>query len=225
MDLHPLAAVGGHALHAQQRVHAGGVEELQAGQVQSQQGAGWQRKLLAGVSAVVGGGQVELTADFQAYAAGFVVAGQVQDGGAVAPERTGPSQAGRAAGPGGRGSERTSQHRGRCRTWRELRAGTGAGRRRGTPRAGRSADVPLTAPGLRLTRLPEGRASAVIDARVEDALVLAETALTTAQRALDQAVVAERAASLSTQLAREALQAAQAAHDLAQQADPANEPR
>lgn len=54
--------------------------------------------------------------------------------------------------------------------------------------------------------------------------MLAETALTAAQRALDQAVIAERAAGLSTRLAREALRAAQAAHDLARRAQPAEEP-
>lgn len=54
------------------------------------------------------------------------------------------------------------------------------------------------------------------DPRADDALVLAETALTAAHVALEQSQVAEAAAVRSVELARHALSAAQAAHDQAQ---------
>jgi hypothetical protein len=60
-----------------------------------------------------------------------------------------------------------------------------------------------------------GTAPTVTDPRLEDALILAETALSAAKSALEQAEVAERAADLSVGLAREALRAAHAAHVLA----------
>lgn len=52
----------------------------------------------------------------------------------------------------------------------------------------------------------------MIDPRVEDALVLAETALTAACAALEQSRIAETAALRSVDLARKALSVAQAAH-------------
>lgn len=72
--------------------------------------------------------------------------------------------------------------------------------------------------GRGLTGLGEGTAPGVIDARIEDALVLAETALTAAHAAVEQSDVAEKTAVQSTYLAQEALRAAQAAYHLAQQA-------
>jgi hypothetical protein len=56
------------------------------------------------------------------------------------------------------------------------------------------------------------------DPTAENALVLAEAALTAAQAALEQAELAESAAACSTELARQAFLHAKAAHTLADRA-------